>query len=262
MSKSLAAYAIKPKGMDSGVREIIERLFIGKENDYIDRILLNYDKDRADQLRKVIKKTDIVAEIKSHSPKPGTKDWIDSFWDFNYSHLKDEYYYDNYITHMKGDFSVIFLESTIGSEILLELLADLKGRTTFVKDVNLGKEDDNVISLGKGIRGEFTTEAVMLTDEIIEHLVEVLSPSGDMLSYLLESRGKNLMYPKVDRQYKGIFYRALPKKYQDNLNSHRIHSIDDLKTLKKSLKWLAKRGNMYPKYDIDINNLISRINGK
>jgi hypothetical protein len=256
MSKSYAIYAVKPRGMDSGIREIIRKLFDDSDKSVIDSVLNGFDSVKKDEFRKVIQNTNILYEIPAVSPNSDNVNWRDSFWDFNYEHLKSEYYYKNYIKKFGGRFTTYIFESSLDKEFLLEGMRTLKGRTTFVYDTNEGFKEDNIVMLGKGIRGLFTTDAVILTDKIIDGLIGKLAVKNpDIIDYLNQLRGKDLLFPSVSELHKDFLYNILPVKMQDDLNSHRIHSVDSKKILVKSLKWLDNESE-----ETDLTKIINIIN--
>ena len=260
MKPSYAAYAMKLNGESSDTCEIVKKLFLSKDSDSISSVLVNYDEKDSKELRELILSTNCIAQVSAISPNFEDHEWKGSFWDINYHDRREEYYYNNFMRNLGGKFSIFFFESNLNQEYFWEKMRYLKGRTTFVFNSEEGLKESNIVKNGMGIRGMFTTDAVILSKDLIHVLsINLSKENTKVVEYLNSINKKDLLFTDINPVYQAILYKYLPVKMRDDLNSYRIHSMDNKEVFTKSLDWLIKKGKIDPKEIAKLIKIISSI---
>lgn len=239
MNESNAFIAIKPRGMQDGLQTVIEDLFEKKDNSSCwNQVTESYSAAEINRAADFLAHTSILVKLRFLSPSFGTKEWDGSFWSVNYADIRNRFNYEDYIKHFAGRFDVYLLKSNFDEIELLSSLALLKGTTKLTSGVRL-------LRTGKGIRGMYPSQALLLRPEINEKI------KAKYAEYEFQTE---MLFPHIPEHMKPYAYSLLVESEKDLLNSYNIHTNDTHQVLIDSLSWMLRVSS-----DTEIKNILEII---
>lgn len=239
-AKSYGLMVLKPTGMEDDTASIIKFLLgSDKTADYNDEVLFSVTTGMTDEQKDFFTKS--LPSIRIRRSFYGNYADQDSFWltTYQFRHSQKYWYSDLMRNVNRGTLQAFLIESQLPQEALDRWIDLFKGKENIVTNTDNGEQ--SVVKQGRGLRGMYDSQAVMIDKNSLDEYLQVMDPelAKDTRAKLGANPDDSILFTKLPKSIDGQVWQSLPKNTRDMMLGNSVHATGNIRETLEGVVSLA-----------------------